>query len=139
MLLCGLEHVTHTRGADTDKHLDEVRSRNGEKRYARFAGNRAGKQGFTGARRADHQHAVWNTSAEVLEFFRIAQKFDDFADFFLGFIAAGHVGKRYLVGFFIQHARLGFPHREHAARAALALRFFHEEYPDPDQQEHREP
>ena len=53
-LLFGLlKHVPDTRCADADKHLDEVRTGNGEERHLRFARYCLRQQCLTGARRTD--------------------------------------------------------------------------------------
>jgi hypothetical protein len=59
-------------------------------------------------------------------------------DFLLGLVAAGDVGKGDGVGRFVHHARAALAEGEGAALAA-ALHLAHEEDPDADQQQHREP
>ena len=49
VLLGLVEHIAHTRGADADKHLDEVRSGNGEERHLGLPGNGPCEQGLAGA------------------------------------------------------------------------------------------
>ena len=62
-----LEHIAHPACTNTDKHLDKVRTRNGEERYIRLAGNGFGQQCLTCTRRANKQHALWNFAAKTLE------------------------------------------------------------------------
>ncbi len=76
-LLGLLEHVAHTGCTDTDEHFHEVRARDGEEGHTRLARDRAGKQGFCRARRADQQRAFRNLAAETAELLRVAQEFDD--------------------------------------------------------------
>ena len=102
-----LEHVANARGADADEHLHEIRAADGEERHVSFTGDGARQQGLAGARRADHQHALWNAAAEFLKFFRVAQELDQLLHFVLGFLHAGHVAKRDLVLVTGEHARLG--------------------------------
>ena len=94
VLLRLLEHVAHAAGADADEHLDEVGARDGEERHIGFAGDGARGQGLAGAGRADQQHAARNAAAELLELLRVAQKFDDLLQVFLGLVDAGDVLER---------------------------------------------
>ena len=50
VLLRLFEHVAHAAGADTDEHLDEVRTGDGEEGHARFAGDCPREQGLTRTR-----------------------------------------------------------------------------------------
>lgn len=61
-----VEQVTHTRCTDADEHLHEVGTRNGEERHAGFACNGARQKRFTGARRANEQHALRNARTELV-------------------------------------------------------------------------
>ena len=54
----------------------------------RFARDGAREKGLAGAGRPDQQNAFRNASAELLELRRLAQKFNDFLQFFLGFFNA---------------------------------------------------
>ena len=62
------KHIPHPRSTDTDKHLNKIRTGNRKKRNVSLTGHRFGQQGFTRTRRADHQHALRNTSAQPLKF-----------------------------------------------------------------------
>ena len=88
-----LEHVAHARGADADEHFHKVRTGNCKERYFRFAGDGLGQQGLAGTRRTDHQHTTRNAPAELLEFCRIAQEFDQLLDVILGLIDTGDIGE----------------------------------------------
>ena len=107
ILLGLLEHVADTACADADEHFNEVRTGNREERHIGFAGNRAGKQGLTGAGRADEQHAARDTAAKALELLRVAQEFNDFFQILLGFIDARNVVKRHAAVRFGQKLGLG--------------------------------
>ena len=115
------EHVAHAAGADADEHFNEIRAGNAEKRYARFAGDRFGQQGFAGAGAAGEQDAVRHAAAEALVAVGRFEVIDDFLHFFFGFVAAGHIGEGYDVGVFIQQAGAAFAEGKRTAFAAAAL------------------
>ncbi len=137
VLLALLEHVAHPAGADADEHLDEVGARDGEERHVRFAGDGAREQRLAGARRPDQQHALGDLAAEALELLRVLQVLDDFFEFLLGLVDAGHILEGDAPDLFGQKPRpaLAEAHRP----AAAALHLAHEEDPHADQQQHREP
>ncbi len=93
VLLRLLEHVAHARSADADEHFDEVGTRDGEERHLRLTGDGAGQQRLAGTRRADHQHALRNLAAQLLELARVLEEVDDLAHFLLGFVDTGHVSE----------------------------------------------
>ncbi|OIQ67461.1 hypothetical protein GALL_509590 [mine drainage metagenome] len=137
-ILLGLfEHVPDTRGADADKHLDEVRARDGEERHIGFARDRARDQRLAGTGRADQQYTARNPPAEPLVLSGIAQEFDDFLQILLGLVDAGDVLKRHAAVRLGQHlgARLAEPHR----LAGTALHLPRQEDPHPDQRDERKP
>lgn len=132
------EHVTHTRRADTDEHFHKVRTGNRKEWHLRFTRNGFCQQGFTGTRRADHQDAFRNFTAQLLETARFTQIFNQFRHFFFRFVTTRNVSKRGFDLIFRQHTRLALTER-HGAFATAALHLTHEEDPDADQQQHREP
>jgi hypothetical protein len=138
VLLRLLEHVAHARRAHADEHLDEVGARDREERHLRLAGDRLREQRLAGARRADHQHAARNATAELLELRRVAQELDELGDLFLRLVAAGDVGEGHRVVRLVEHPRLALAEAERAAPAP-ALHLPHEEDPHADQKQHREP
>src|SRR5947209_11231142 len=89
VLLALLEHVAHPAGADADKHLDEIRAGDREKRHVRLAGDGPRQQGFTGAGRTDQQDAFRYLAAEALEFLRVLQVLDDLLELLLRLVDAG--------------------------------------------------
>src|SRR5215469_3814091 len=101
-----LKHVSNSRGAHAHKHLDKIRSADAEERHIRFAGNRSSKQRFTGSRRADHQHALRNSSTQLLKFFRILQEIHDLLNFLFGLLDAGDVFKGHSVAVACKHPSL---------------------------------
>ena len=116
-----LEQVAHPRGADADKHLDELGAGNGKERHAGLAGDRFRQQRLAGSRRSDQQNPLWHPRAEPAIRLRIAQKGDQLLQFEFRFIDAGNVLERHLrVGLDIDlGARLA--HRHQPAKA-LAYR-----------------
>ena len=62
VLLGLLEQVAHAGGADTDEHLDEVRTGDGEERHPGLARDGAGQQRLTGSGRPVEQHAPAGSS-----------------------------------------------------------------------------
>ncbi|MNF57794.1 hypothetical protein D3C84_393340 [compost metagenome] len=139
MLLGLLEHVANTAGTDTDEHLDEVRTGNGEERNLGFTSNRLGQQGFTGTRRTDHQHTARNTTAQALEFARVTEEFNQLADFFLGFVATGNVSQCGFHLIFGEQARLALAEAHRSALATgTALHLAHEEHEHRDDHKDRE-
>src|SRR5207302_253640 len=89
MFLRLLEHVAHARGADADEHLDEVGARDGEERHLGLARNGAREQRLPGSGRADHQHALRDLAAELLELARVLEEVDDLGDFLLRLVDPG--------------------------------------------------
>src|SRR5581483_9621985 len=73
-----LEQVTDPGRADTDEHLDEVRTGDRVERHAGLACHRAGEQRLAGAGRAVEQHALGDLRADRLELGRVLQEFLDF-------------------------------------------------------------
>ena len=137
VLLALFEHIAHPGRADADEHLDEIGAGDREERYVGLAGDGAGQQRLTGAWRTDQQHAFGDFAAEALEFLRVAQELDNLLQLGLGLVDACNVFEGHPTLFLGQQFRLGLAkaHRAPAARLHLA----HEEYPDADQQQHREP
>ena len=109
-----LKEVTHTAGADTHEHLDKVGTRDAKERHARLAGNGLGQQRFTGARRANQQHATRDLGAQLAIAIRIAQKVTDLLELLDCLVHAGNVfkldlGACGLVGLGIGLAKLHVP------------------------------
>ena len=137
VLLGLVEHVAHAAGADADEHLDEVRAGDGEERHVGLAGDGAREQRLAGAGRADQQHAARDLAAEPLEFLRVAQELDDLLEVFLGLVDAGDV----LEGDAAMRLgeQLGLRLAEAHGAAGARLHLAHEEYPDAEDQQHRQP
>src|SRR5262245_55217662 len=82
------EKIPDARRPYPNKHLDEVRPGNAEKRYPRFASHSASQQRLTRARRPDQQHPLRNSTAESLIFLRVLEKLHHLDQFFLRLIDA---------------------------------------------------
>ena len=109
-----LKEVTHTAGADAHEHLHKVRARDAKERHARLAGNGLGQQRFTGARRANQQHATRDLGAQLAIAIRIAQKVTDLLELLDCLVHAGNVfkldlGACGLVGLGVGLAKLHVP------------------------------
>ena len=91
-----LEQVAHATGAHTHKHLNELRTGDGEEGNARLAGHGLGKQGLTGARRAHQQHTLGDLGANRGEAIWVLEKVNDFCELELGSLNAGHVAEGHL-------------------------------------------
>ena len=94
VLLGLLEHVANTRSTDTDEHLDEVRTGDGEERDAGFACDSASEQRLTGSGRAVQQHTARNLGAERLVASRVLQEVLDLVQLFDSLVRTGDVGER---------------------------------------------
>ena len=137
-LLGLLEHIPHPRCPHPDEHFDEIRTGDGEKRHLGFTGNRLGQQRLTSPRLADHQDALGDLAAQFLETGWILKVIDQLFDIFLGFITASDVGKGSFDLIFTHQTGTALTER-HGALTATALHLAHEEDPNADQQQHREP
>src|SRR5688572_17799442 len=85
------EEVAHTARTNADEHFDEIGARDREERDVGLTGDGLSQQCLTCSRRPHHQNALRDLAAELLEFLRIFQKFDDLLQFFLRLINTGNV------------------------------------------------
>ena len=90
-LLGLVEQVTHTRSADADIELDEVRAGYRQKLHASLSRDGLGYKRFAGTRRAYEQHALGYARAHIRIGAGILQEADDLLQLGLLFVAAGHV------------------------------------------------
>ncbi len=139
VLLGLLEHVAHAGGAHADEHLHEIGAGDGEERHLGLTGNGLGQQGLTGTRRAHHQYAAGDLAAQFLELARVAQELDQLSDIFLGLFHAGDIVKSDFDLIFAQQAGTALAKGHCSAAGATALHLPHEEDPDTDEQQEREP
>ncbi len=107
-----LEQVAHAGSAYAHEHLHEVGAGNAEERHARLAGYSAGKQGFTGARRAHQKAAARDLRAERLVLGRVLQEVLDLLHFLYCLVYAGNVGEVHIGMLFnvLLHLRLAERH-----------------------------
>ncbi len=87
------EQIAHPAGADADEHLHEVRTGDRHERHPGLAGDRPGNQGFTGARRADQQHALGHAGTDRCEAVRLLEEVDDLPDLHLDAVVSGDIGE----------------------------------------------
>ena len=137
VLLRLLEHVAHARGADADEHLDEVGAGDREERHLGLARDGARQQSLAGAGRADHQHALGNLAAELLELARVLEEVDDLADFLLGLIDARDVRERDVDLVFAEQPRAALAEGHGPAPAGGALHLPQHVDEHQDQQQRR--
>src|SRR3989344_5047433 len=109
------KQITHTRSADTDKHLDKFRRTNMEKRNTSFSSNRAGKKSLSGTWRAHEENAARDPRANLKKFLRVFEKFNNLFELFLCFIHPRNIFKRYALFYIVRRdnarARLAKPER----------------------------
>ena len=117
--LCLVKQITHTGGADANIQLHKVGTGNGEERYIRLTGHCLGKQGFTGAGRADEQYALRDTRADFSEFARVFQEFNQFLKLCLFLIRTLHIAEGDLALFVRRKARAGLAKAHGLACAAI--------------------
>ena len=137
VLLALLEKIAHAAGADANKHLHKIRTRNREERNIRLARNRAGQQRLARSRRPNQQHALRNASAQLLELLRLAQKLDNLAQLFFGLFHASHVFERNFLLLHGEQSRPALAKRQRLVSTGLHLPD-HEE-PQRAQQNQRSP
>ena len=91
VLLALLEQVSHSGGPHAHEHLHEVGSADGEEGHPGLAGDGSGQKRLARAWRSDQQHPFGDSASQFLKLLGVLQEFDDFLQFFLGFLGAGHV------------------------------------------------
>merc|ERR1719451_21065 len=121
------EQASDARRTHTDEHLDELTTRTTNERDTRFARNSSGKQCFTSPRRPFQHDTSGRLRADLIVFFGVRQKVDNFLQLQLGSITPRHVIKRHArlglhlnFTFRLKHAHgpAGAAHAAHAAHAA---------------------
>jgi hypothetical protein len=86
---------------------------------------------------ADQQNALRNLATEALELVRILEEVDDLLELLLRFVDAGDIVERHPADLLGQQSCARFA--EAHGLAAAGLHLAHEEHPDADQKQHREP
>ena len=117
ILLGLIEQVAHSRGAQSDEHLDEVRACHGVEGHAGLTGYGPGQQGLAGSRGTIEQNASGYAGTQGLVLGGILEEFLDLLHLLDCGLLAGHVRELGLGG--LPVAELGgvllAPHAEHAA------------------------
>ena len=116
-----LEHVADAASTDANKHFHEVRSANAEEAGIGLTGDGFGEQRLAGSGRAHHQDAFGNATTQLLELFRVTQKFHQFGNLILGFFDTGHVLEGGLVAVFGEEPGLRFTEAEGSLARRLDL------------------
>src|SRR5262249_34329953 len=73
-----LEEIADARGTDADEHFDEIGTADREERNVGFTGDRTSQQRLAGSRRAHQQHALRDSSTELLKLLGLFEELDDF-------------------------------------------------------------
>ena len=133
IFLALFKQIANAACADTDEHFNEIRAGDGKERYISLAGNGAGKQGFTGSRRAYQQHTLRNAAAKLLKFLRLAKKFNNLLELFLRLIHAGDVLKRHFL--LLGRMKTGTALAETERLIAAPLHLPHHEDPKSEEQD----
>ena len=87
----------------------------------------------------DHQHALGDLAAELLELAGVTEEVHHLRDLLLGLLGPGHILEGDLDLVLGQHARPALAEGHGPAPAHAALHLAHEEDPEPDQDKEREP
>ena len=136
VLLGLLEQVADSGRADADEHLDEVRTRDREERYAGLTGDGPGQQRLTGAGRAVEQHALGDLGAQRLIPRRVLQEVLDLVELFDRLVHAGDVGERGLGHVLGQLLGLRLAEAEAHPAAGLHAGEHHEQADQQQQRQH---
>ena len=124
-LLCLLKQVAHTACADADIEFDKVRARNRQELHTGFARDSLCKQGLTGSRRADEQHALGYARAHRGIGLGVLEEVDDLGQLFLLLVAARDIGKGLLVLLIAAEAGARLGELGDSARSAAGLVHHH--------------
>ena len=91
--LCAGYKITHTRSANTDIHLKEFRTCNGEEGSLGFTRNSLCQQGLTCSRRTVEEHTSRNACTDLAELLGGNQELANFFKFLNGLVFTGHVSE----------------------------------------------
>ena len=130
-----IEEVAHTRGTNTNEHLNELGARDAEERHASLTGNGTGEEGLSCARRADQEHALRDLCAQRFEALWELQEFNDLFEFNLRLLDACDIGKGDGGLVCNEHLRLALA--EAHRLIVLPLRAAHHEDEESADQKHR--
>src|SRR5690242_5356089 len=93
VFLALLKQVADTGGAYTNKHFHKIGPRDREEGNVRFTSDSTGQQGLSGSGRSHQEDTLGDSAPQLLKLLRLAQEIDDFLQFFLGLLHAGHIFK----------------------------------------------
>mmetsp|Transcript_36609 Transcript_36609/g.72947 ORF Transcript_36609/g.72947 Transcript_36609/m.72947 type:complete len:223 (+) Transcript_36609:1214-1882(+) len=110
VLLRLAEEVAHTRGADTNEHLNELRARGGHEGHAGLTGNSTCEQRLARAGRALHDGALGDLCAKGRILCGLLEEIDNLRQLELGAVAARHIHKRDTCLWFHLDLRLRLAH-----------------------------
>ena len=91
--LCTGYKITHTRSANTDIHLKEFRTSDGEEGSLGFTRHSLRQQGLTGSGRTVEEHTSRNARTDLAELLGGDQELANFFKFLNGLVFTGHVSK----------------------------------------------
>ena len=94
--------ITHTRSADTDIHLKEFRTCDGEEGSLGFTRDSLCQQGLTCSRRTVEQHTARNARTDLTELLGGNQELADFFKFLNGLVFTGHVSEGNVRAFLVK-------------------------------------
>ena len=141
------KQIANSRRADADKHLHEIRPRNGKKRDPSLARGGFREKRLSRPRRSDEKRAVGNFRAQGFVFLRTLQKVNKLHNLALRLVATGDVFEHnFILRVLVQsrHRRLTDVKDPTGAAAHAAAHASHtrastsEIQPPPDQQERRQ-
>src|SRR6266702_907702 len=88
-----IEEITHAAGANTDQHLDKLRTAHREEGHSRLACHGTRQQGLSGSRRAYQQHPTGHLATQPLELVWGLQKFNHLNQIVFRFVDARDISK----------------------------------------------
>src|SRR5262245_11458171 len=129
------KQITYPGGADSDKHLHELRSTNRKKRNSCLTSNRLGQESFPRPRRTNEKDTFGDFPTETAKLLGPFKKFNDLLQLGFSFLDPGNVTEPDLNILLHVDFRLAFANREKAATHALLVgRSAHEKDPDAKEQ-----
>ena len=125
VLLAGFKQVTHAGCTHANEHFHEVRTRHAKERHSCFTCDSAGEERLTRTRRTNEECPLRDASTELVVLLRVLQKFNEFLQVLLGFVATGNIVERRLL-LRVQLAHLALAERERALTATAHLTAHHD-------------
>ncbi len=130
IFLCLTEEVSYSGCTNTDEHLYEIRTCQGEERHMCLTCNRSGEKGLTCSRRAYKKGSLRKLGSDCGIFLRIMQEINNLLQGFLGLVLSCNILECYAR--FLLNVNLGITlaNTHHTGSAALTLHNKVEEAPD---------